>query len=106
MGVGTKAMGDSKCYDSLQAGKLHDCTCIANCYLHLRAQNKKKKNTVHVFERLLILFVTCGLINFLCLPFVKFLDSTSKFNLSYKTGTYILMESKKLGLLKLVTVDP
>ena len=23
MGVGTKAMGDSKCYDSLQAGKLH-----------------------------------------------------------------------------------
>ena len=23
IGVGTKAMGDSKCYDSLQAGKLH-----------------------------------------------------------------------------------
>ena len=37
-----------------------------------------------VFKRLLILFVTCGLINFLCLPFFKFLDSTSKFNLSTK----------------------
>ena len=23
MGVGTKVMGDSKCYDSFQAGKLH-----------------------------------------------------------------------------------
>ena len=23
MGVGTKIMGDSKCYDSLQVGKLH-----------------------------------------------------------------------------------
>ena len=55
------------------------CTCIANCYLHLRARNQKK-NTV--FDRLhvLILFVTWGLINFMCLPFFKFLDSTSKFN--------------------------
>ena len=56
-------------------------------YMHmysklLRAPESTKEEKNTVFGRLLILFVTCSLINFLCLPFFKFLDSTSKFNLS------------------------
>ena len=55
-------------------------------YMYMYSKLLLARTVYTVFKRLhvLILFVTCGLINFLCLPFFKFLDSTSKFNLSTK----------------------
>ena len=53
-------------------------------YMYTYSKLLLARTVYTVFKRLPILFVTCGLINFLCLPFFKFLDSTNKFNLSTK----------------------
>ena len=50
MGVGTKVMGVSKCYDSLQAGSY--------MYMYSKLLLARTVYTCTVFKRLLILFVT------------------------------------------------
>ena len=74
MGVGTKVMVTQNDMTAFKRGS----------YMYMYSKLLLARTVYTVFKRLLILFVTCGLINFLCLPFFKFLDSTSKFNLSTK----------------------